>query len=328
MNNTNKRTIFFIALVIIIIAIIILLSSIKKPSVLDSLIAFIPPIILLFFYEYTENDRKNLISYLTTSSSVNNNCIILLFGISGTGKTSLATSWGCERKLDDGRMEPVTGDQSTEKLEIYHKRQSDFHCTVIDYRGQDINSLLGSRDYEKYRDDIYAVIFIADVVPREVVTKYGTKKITQLGEQYDWLMEDPSESYKKIEARVNSNFEYLNTAVLQILFENINILKLRNMYLLINKYDVIEEMKSHGVLPIQLEHEPKNKIRELFSKFENTLRKFCDAQIYPITNGLIIKFISTNDKRETDKLYNEIKKKYKEWDQQFGPFIRRQRIRF
>ncbi|MFM7363549.1 MAG: hypothetical protein ACKO11_03390 [Cuspidothrix sp.] len=309
----NKKTVFYIFLSCATLICVVTISQLSNANLAQVLSAFIPPVITYFFIESFQKDKdKFLASISGDSSSDIDNCIILLVGIAGTGKTTLAKNW---------QFPNADTSVSTQDCQAYIKekeRDRDFKVTFLDYRGQNLGTLIDGDFAEKYKNNIFAIIFLVDLIPRE--NEIGNVFQSE-EQQLQWLESvNKDDIYEKILRRIKAHFSYLGVAGIQSIFQKFsgNSLKLRYIRFLINKVDVMEKLQDHGNLPDKFSPNYKEKLKQekYFVEYIETIRKFCREREYPITN-FETDFISLNTGYNIYNVYHEIIEAHKKWREKY-----------
>ncbi|MEH1855377.1 MAG: ADP-ribosylation factor-like protein [Nostoc sp.] len=299
----KRKVFFYTGLAIVTMLCVWFIASIPNPNLVQVLAALIPPIIVGIFIEYTQRLRDKLYMLLEKSPFKNKNCTILLIGSAGSGKSSLANCWG---------FPDVNSTTTTDSFQTYIKSEKDFKITLLDYRGQDLTQITTELD-SKYRENIFAAIFVVDVVAREDENK---NPLLTPDQQIKWLSYgSDDETYKKIKNRVYAHSDFFGIAGIQGIFNVIYSLKLRHVMFLINKYDLIEKLLDK--LPDSYISDPEESIKKEFSDFQNKIWQFCKNVDYPIRN-LTIDVISVSRGTNTNKIYAKIVDDYKKWLDKYG----------
>ena len=145
----NKKTVFYIFLSCATLICVVTISQLSNANLAQVLSAFIPPVITYFFIESFQKDKEKFIASINRDSASDiDNCIILLVGIAGTGKTTLAKNW---------QFPNADISVSTQDCQAYIKekeRDRDFKVTFLDYRGQNVGTLIDGDFAEKYKNNI------------------------------------------------------------------------------------------------------------------------------------------------------------------------------
>ena len=184
-------------------------------------------------------------------------CNICIFGISGTGKSSLINSW----MLTSPDQEMT----STENVKFYLGKSGKVPFRILDYRGQQPNQLA-----EELRKSLFkpnAAIFIVDILPFKDENDIPlVKPQTALR----WLENDTEQ---KLQARAEEHRIFI-IGGLPFIFPHLR--GLTSVRLVINKYDIIEELLKQQHKTPQVYEETEKKIRELFKPVEEELKKACN----------------------------------------------------
>lgn len=290
MNNTDKliqalkdfyqefQIYIFIGLGILILLIIIL-QTIKK-SKRKAL-------------QHSEIDikqkRKNKLWFTLFPNTKNKTLDIFIFGHSASGKSTLIQN---QFTVGNGAL------KSTEDLD-YYEFKKDLNLSgddtvtirIADYKGQEPVQIL---DEIRQKPTINSLLFIVDLVPAysDLGTKYSDEEITGL------LSENLEETLQK---RVRQHEDIMSPFMLQIIFQYAMNPKLKSVYLLINKIDVINTLKEYKLIDSDINVEKY--ARSFFFKIEESINKLCatnhihDFKVY---------CISAREFINSQKMFNEL----------------------
>lgn len=303
----NKKLYCYFGLTIITVVCVIGLCIMYPSKRGEVLLAFVPPVIIAIVIEFTAPDRNKVVTKIHQVDDLVNNCTILLLGIAGTGKTSLAKLWD---------FEDADNQISTKSFQVYTKREEKFQIDLIDYRGQSFLSLIDNLG--DFKQNISVAIFVVDIVPRDVIVDGETEKLDSRFSQVQWLL--TRYPYQEINKRAGSHFPFFGVAGLQQIFQAIYSLKLRRVLFLINKIDILEDETLLAKLPPKFRTNTKESVRKLFVDFESQLKQFCQRQPIPIQ--FEVEFIGVFQNHNTQKIYKKIKYEYNIWREEISRLVK------
>ena len=267
---TKRRIVFFIALVSITIIMIIYIQKIKQPTYADILIALIFPVLITIITYAIQPVSEWLDNYLNEPNLKNKGCTIYLYGGAGTGKTSLANSW----YTANTRPHVSTTDIHCYELEIPRNslKRKYTKIRVIDYKGQKQSQVTTNIPDKfvgrKNKRLVNAALFLVDIVGRfdENDDILDTER-----KQLLWLN---SNTEVKVNERIKEHTYYINGS-LEIVFSVIYSLNLRSVKLVINKFDIIENLLKNGFLPNPSNLDHTDYAKNLFEKIESEISQAC-----------------------------------------------------
>lgn len=188
--------------------------------------------------------REKMLSYIYGLSVEQSVYRICIFGRSGTGKTTLietAFTW------DPNEIRKSTQYFDFCKFKVQLQKTSSINdVAVADYKGQNPSQIILYGPSEFFGNDnnrlVNAVLFMVDLVP---------KKVDQEGNSIDdeallkWLKNE--DTIKKIEARIQDNYDYISESALELFFAKTYSKKnLKSVKLLINKVDLVDKLINDG----------------------------------------------------------------------------------
>ncbi len=296
---TTPRLLLLIFLVILSAAFVIFLYRfIRDPSLISLLLAMISPLLIAAILDTSEPISETLDSFLNRGKKLSS-CTIYLYGMAGSGKTSLMKSW----LQADQKPE-----KSTEVFDYYPhqvldsvEQQKYIKINIADYQGQKQSGIINN---EKLRL-ANAILFVVDVVPRY---DESYNLLDTSNKQIEWLSHSTA---KKIHQRVDDHRIYIMGS-LEPLFDRLFNKHLYSIRLVINKYDLIEKLGKKGLLPDLDSDADSNQIQKyaigLFKDIETEIRRACQVnQIQDFSVSLI----STSTDLNVRNLLRGIIKTYK-----------------
>ena len=248
---------------------------------------------------------SNWLDNYLDNSHLKNKCTIYLYGLAGVGKTSLCESFGATG----------TGASQTSTNDIqYHTFQKilgskSLNVAVLDYPGQKhylVTVYLPEQYAGRKRNRIInAAIFIVDIVGRR---DYTGAILDTTERQLAWLQDDTEQ---KINQRIKEHTTYINGS-LEIVLASIFSLNLRSIRLVINKFDLIQELlKSEHIV----NHNNLNYVdfaKQLFEEITIEIEKACgDNNI----RDFQVEVISAKNDYNTRKLLDGILNSYDDFVQ-------------
>jgi hypothetical protein len=231
---------------------------------------------------------------------------ILLFGISGSGKSAFADYVLTIKPLVPMKSSPNFTIRSG-KLVVNGPEPEEI--LLADYHGQKPSQVtsyipddFAGRPGERIID---AILFFVDLIPR--VEDPKTNKVFDDKRLLAWLAERPDE---RIRERLEQHKYYISDAVLEILFEAVHSTRLREIRLLVTKSDLLRRAFSEGVLG------PEGQSIEeyaagFFTAVESQIRAACIDNISAVDGSPIncsTQFISLRDESARLMFYELLQK--------------------
>jgi hypothetical protein len=185
-------------------------------------------------------------AYLATPDTDGKELRILLFGQTGCGKTSFATYALTAKPLETIESTPGFIPRSGT---VSLNSSRNLAVVLGDYRGEEPSqataqipeSFAGPPDNRL----IDAVIFFVDLIGREHDHDQPDQVLND-EKILEWLREAPTDYVTR---RINQHKAYLSAAVLEILFSVVYSVRLKNVFFLVTKADLIWSAATKGVLP-------------------------------------------------------------------------------
>ncbi|MFM9949210.1 MAG: GTPase domain-containing protein [Saprospiraceae bacterium] len=196
---------------------------------------------------------------------------IFIYGHSGSGKTTLI------QRLFTYNAEQL---QSTQTFDYYEtsispnlnslqSRKEQIKVRIADYKGQDVNQVLGAA---KRNLKINALLLVADIAPSH--DEHGNKLSDD--EVYHMMKNNRDQTVRD---RLRKHDKYLSEFLLQVVFKYIYSTHLRSVRLIINKVDILERLQYEGLIPKETNVEEIAKC--YFAEIQGHIKKFCES------NGII-----------------------------------------
>jgi len=216
---------------------------------------------------------------------------IFIYGHSASGKSTLI-----QRLFFLGNA-PI---QSTVNFDIYEfEKPYDLNTNqkikirIADYRGQNPSQLLKAVENHQTID---CLLFVADVAPAYSPTmrKYSESEI--LG-----VLAKNRDVDKNIQDRVKDHEAYLSKYLLQIIFQFAMNDYLKSVYFLINKVDVLDELKNLGFINTDVNTEEY--ARSFYLETINEIQTFCSHNTIP---NFQVQCISASQHKNIHEILNNI----------------------
>lgn len=277
---TTSRILFLIFLFLTTIFFIVAVSYVAlAPSLVNVLIAILPPMLVAAIGFAIKPIRKDFDSFLNRKSQMSF-CMIYLYAMAGTGKTSLIKSWL------QGDRKP---ERSTLEFDYYNHQilddlgnQKFTTIKIADYQGQQPSEIINSDGLQLAN----ALLFIVDIVPRQ---DEDNNLLDTQEKQLMWLS---SRTEEKIKERVEKHLIYI-VGSLQPLMSTLLNDNLFSVRLVVNKYDLLEKLIQKDILPGANVQGIEQYTISLFKKIEEEIREACKANKI---QDFSVSFVST----ETD----------------------------
>ncbi|NER25849.1 MAG: hypothetical protein F6J96_35180 [Symploca sp. SIO1C2] len=173
---------------------------------------------------------------------------ILIFGRPGSGKTTFI-------RTGFTICNPEKSIRSTENFNCHEFKvnlnlnKKSVDVAIADYKGQDPYEIVMNPPVYFFGDEnnrlINSIFFIVDLVPRICDDNGEPLKDKFL---LDWLKKDNIN--EKIKVRISEHYDYINEFSLQLIFKNFYSSNLKNVFLIINKLDLVEKLLNDGYLTL------------------------------------------------------------------------------
>jgi len=200
---------------------------------------------------------------------------IFLYGHSGAGKTSLIQSMIGMVHKDLS----VTDDFYIYKTvrPISKNSKQNLHIRIADYRGQRPAQLISHVQNMK----INSMLFIVDIAPA-----YSSENTKYTDDEVFELMKNDYQN--TIQNRLKDHEDYLTKYLIQLVFDYALNPNLKNVYLIINKVDIVTELQKQNIFP--KDKNVSEYIKTFFFKIEDAINSFCasndiaDFKIYLVSS--------------------------------------------
>ncbi|MBE9032162.1 hypothetical protein IQ266_20700 [filamentous cyanobacterium LEGE 11480] len=283
-----KNLVAFVTLLFVIIVSVtvffgieLAFSSQKFPGVtiLSSLIAvFVGActllIALVFFPPLKQSFQKIGLPTETTnsnSSTASSNLNLVLYGLRGSGKTTLIKKL---LTIDELGLEPSTTEAKVYEGKIMAGLGADqsINLRVADYYGEKPSNFLEMVKSEFTESDgsssVNAIIFFVDIAPRGVDIDGSL-----LPDEKIIAMMDKTQ----VANRITEHEDYISRSILEVLFSQIGGENLKSVQLLINKADLVEAIYAKQGLKRKFAN-PEAWANSLVSKIDQSLQQASEAQ--------------------------------------------------
>ncbi len=302
-----------IILIIVLMLILAFLSFMMYQGIFDSkviiailsLITVTIPLIIKEISKHYSNKQKESVDDTVSKNNIlmsgENTFDVFMYGHSGSGKTTFI------QRLFTFDTSPIESTPSFDyyqfdvPLKMKDNEKSTITVQLADYKGQDVTQLFEAAKKNSYIDTI---IFIADVAPT-----HSEKKEKLSNEQIIKLYSDDFE--KELNKRINVHrHKYLSEFLMQAVFTYAASDFLKSVRFVINKIDILEELKKRQIIDSQLDIEEY--VLNQYSETIHHLKEFCSHNdIIDFKTILISAEKSKNTKEMFTDLLNRFSKKLK-----------------
>lgn len=270
-------------------------------GLLSLLTAITPLIIKEVVKHYNSKSKKDNPSDKSTDiklfESGENTFNMLIFGSSGSGKTTFI------KNLFEFNSLPI---KSTKNFDFhsYHIhvnvndcKKSNLHVQIADYKGQKYSQFF---ELARHNSDINAIFFIVDVAPAYNKTN---EKLSD-----EQILEIYSSNFEnELANRINFNHRYINENSIPAVFDYASSDDLKSVRFLINKIDILEELKTKQLIDSDLNVEQC--ILDYYSEIIEHLKKSCE--INDIVDFKTI-LISAKKNKNTKEMFTDLATKFTE----------------
>ncbi len=225
---------------------------------------------------------------------------ICLYGYTGSGKTTLI-----KRTFT---MDLTDREKSTQDFKWYSFKVHPDMCAskpitvrIADYKGQRPSSVIFRKLHY-----ISALLLVVDLASRP----YGenTDNLLDSKIMVEWLKNDPE---TKIRERVDKHRDYMSAALIEVLLTSLHNSNLHSVKLIINKFDLLEELLRTGCLnTVNNAIEAREYVSNLFKGIEDNLRQACRDNEIP---NFSVHIISSHNEKDVRELFLSLLEEHKKY---------------